>query len=114
VTDGQELDVEPSSSSQTPSLIFPNRRRKRPLTQDDRDQIADKRFRQMMEELQKTDKQIAEFTATYKKTSEAQTDFYRIQAETAEAQKNYYTIQAELAAAQLAALKAGPGRRSRP
>ena len=68
----------------------------------------------MMEKLQKTDEQIAQFTATYKKTSEAQTDFYRIQAETAEAQKNYYTIQAELAAALFAALKAGPGRRSRP
>jgi hypothetical protein len=75
MTDGQEFDVVPSSSSRTPSLIFSCRRKKRPFSHDKRDQIADKRFQLMMEELQETQKQIAEFTAT-NKTFEAQTDFH--------------------------------------
>ena len=50
VTDGQEFDVVSSSSSQTPSLIFSSRRKKRPHSQDERNQMADKRFRLMMEE----------------------------------------------------------------
>jgi hypothetical protein len=75
VTDWREFDAVPSFFFADPSLIFSIRRKKWSLSQDERDQIAGKRFRLMMEELQKTQKQIAEFNATYK-TSEAQTDFH--------------------------------------
>ena len=69
-----------------------NRRRKRPLTQDDREDLADKRFQLMIDELRKTDKLLADYTAEYK--------------ETAAAKRRLYSMQTELAAAQLAALRA--------
>lgn len=97
---------------QSSGLVFPNRRKKRPLTQEDRDDLADKRFKQWVDELQKTDKLLAQYTETYQKTAEAQTKFYKNQAETATAQSNYYKIKAELAAAKLSALQqSGSSRR---
>lgn len=87
-TDGQE----PGAASSSTPLVFPNRRRKRPLTQDDREDLADKRFQLMIDELRKTDKLIADYTAEYK--------------ETASAKRRLYSMQTELAAAQLAALRA--------
>jgi hypothetical protein len=53
VTNGQGLDMEPFSSLQTASLISSNWRKKQALFQNERNQIAVKRFQQMMEKLKK-------------------------------------------------------------
>ena len=95
-TDGAPDSSEPAASSQveseSSSLVFPNRRRKRALTQEERDEVADKRFKWMQTQLMKTDEILAEYNELYRENSQAQTKFYN--------------IKAELAAAQLAALRA--------
>ena len=92
-TTGGNTTTEASTpaSSEVPSLVFPNRRKKKPLTQDDRDDLAEKRFNALVGELRNTDKLLAEHNAIYKAA--------------AESQSRYYDIKAELAAAQLAAVR---------
>jgi hypothetical protein len=85
-TNSGESSNASSSPASSNSLVFPNRRRKRPLTQDDRDELADKRFRTMVEHLAKIDEQYNKFNSIFERTSEAQTAFYKVQTEFAAAQ----------------------------
>ena len=96
-------DDGPSTSSSepvpgTPSLVFPNRRRKRLQTQDDSNDLADKRFKIFVEHLDRIDAQYQRFTEQFETTTETQR-------KTAESQQRLNNIQYELAAAKLEQLR---------
>ena len=65
-TTSSESTADDPGSSSTPSsagaLVFPNRRRKRPLTQDDRDQRTEERFQTMLQQMKEMDEQYKRFS----------------------------------------------------
>ena len=89
---GSVADSNDAGSSSTPSssgpLVFPNRRKKRSLTQDDRDEMVN--HRTMVNHLAKLDERYSDFNATFTRMADAQIGFYNVQKRLAEAQLSVF------------------------